>query len=121
MCFRRQYESFSIPTSNEFNYDLLSVYCLAPYFTDLNPAFGGKVYYSAYDLLKTQNTLSADTKVQEMVHRHYNVSFKPVYILKSTWDQVPPFGGREGVRHFLLQVDMPTLLMCCTERNIMYP
>lgn len=92
LCFNRPHEAYTIPDGNRFHSEYQNIYCLAPYFTDLNPSRGGKVYYRTYNYLKSNEPTDALETVQNLVEQNYKTTFIPVFILKATWDEVPPYG-----------------------------
>lgn len=94
VCFKRRYESYTIPFNREFKSDLRNVYCLAPYFSDIILNNAGKVWYQAYDALSPGVSESSEVvSVQQLVHETYAVEFSPVFMFKATWDQAKKYGG----------------------------
>ncbi|XP_052803968.1 uncharacterized protein LOC128234050 isoform X2 [Mya arenaria] len=95
MCFGRKYEGYTIPQRNRVvNSEFTGSFCLAPYFTDLNPYSAGDVFYQVYDSLSSDVNQTVYSKVKALVEAQYNTTnFLPQYIVKATWDQIPRFGG----------------------------
>ncbi|XP_052806502.1 mucin-4-like [Mya arenaria] len=95
MCFGRKYEGYTIPQRNRVvNSEFTGSFCLAPYFTDLNPNSAGDVFYQVYDSLSSDVNQTVYAKVKALVEAQYaTTNFLPQYIVKATWDQIPRFGG----------------------------
>lgn len=95
ICFGRRYESYSIPKSSQFYSELLNLYCLAPYFTDIILTSSGKVWYQAYDVTSDSVSDSDDVIItmKNLVNESYAIQLQPKFIVKVTWDKVPAYGG----------------------------
>ncbi|XP_053389334.1 mucin-like protein, partial [Mercenaria mercenaria] len=96
ICFNRPFNGYSIPKKQGFNNDFLNIYCLAPYFADLDLTYTGQVWYQAYNTLADDSSQSADIsiKVHDLVNELYDEEFYPVYVLKATWYEARYVGGR---------------------------
>ncbi|XP_053372780.1 uncharacterized protein LOC123559692 [Mercenaria mercenaria] len=95
ICFNRRYESYTIPVNDETSSDLNNIYCLAPYFADIDVENSGKVWYQAYDATSEDisETSEVFVTVKNLMNATYGVDYNPVYILKATWDNAPKYGG----------------------------
>lgn len=95
VCFNKRYESYSIPANGDTENDLKNIYCLAPYFADVNLQTSGRVWYQDYDLTSNDVADSNEVvvKMQNLVNETFEIIYNPVYILKATWDQAPKYGG----------------------------
>lgn len=92
--FGRRYESYTTPENQQFSTDLLNIYALTPYFTDLDLTTSGTVWYRVYDLTEDS---SADVKdvlkiMQDLVSEIYAQKIHPIYVFKATWENVPLYG-----------------------------
>lgn len=94
MCFSRRFEHFTVPTRG-YDSKLRDIYCLAPYFSDLNTISSGKVYYKAYDYIfddEYEEAINVSIIVRNLVSTAYKVyDFTPLFIAKATWVEVPHY------------------------------
>ncbi|XP_060576455.1 sushi, nidogen and EGF-like domain-containing protein 1 isoform X2 [Ruditapes philippinarum] len=91
VCFNRSYHSYTIPENRQYRHDLVGIYCLAPYFRDLDLRSSGSVWYQTY-------TMSSDAEnireaMKNLVNETYSIQITPSFIFKATWKEVPLFGG----------------------------
>ena len=95
VCFNRPHEGYTVPNNNGYDSSYRNKYCLAPYFTDLNPSQRGAVNYNDFDLFRSSDNASKEAAsiAGSLVTQYYNTSFEPLYVLQATWIDVPPFGG----------------------------
>lgn len=95
VCFNRRYESYTIPSNGETNSDMSNIYCLAPYFADLDMRNSGKVWYQAYDATRDDISETSDvfTTVKSLMKTAYELDYSPVFVLKATWEKAPRYGG----------------------------
>ncbi|XP_053372749.1 uncharacterized protein LOC123561027 [Mercenaria mercenaria] len=90
ICFGRRYVSYTVPQNKVFSSDLLNVYCLAPYFTDMDLRTSGSVWYQAYESASNASITSA---MANLVYDLYEVQIQPLYMFKATWVESPKYGG----------------------------
>ncbi|XP_060565921.1 alpha-tectorin-like, partial [Ruditapes philippinarum] len=87
VCFNRSYESYIIPENRQYRHDLVGIYCLAPYFTDLDLRFSGSVWYQAYTMASDAENIRESVK--KLVNETYSIQITPNFIFKATWKEVP--------------------------------
>jgi hypothetical protein len=90
VCFNRSYESYLIPENRQYRFDLNGIYCLAPYFRDLDLRSSGSVWYQAYNMSSDAENIRESMK--NLVHETYSIQITPSFIFKATWMKVPLFG-----------------------------
>lgn len=92
MCFGAPFSGYGSLEANS-NHS-----CLVAYFEDLNPSSGGNVYYNTY-YFGTEALGEANTTyrvVKNLVEDKYVLNFYPSFILKVTWEGVPPTSDHSG-------------------------
>jgi len=93
MCFAKPFTSYSVPHSPRgTNANYTNAYCLAPYFTDLNPVTKGSVLYRVYD--NTVNDIDAAIVdlAKLLVLEVHDVTIEPDMIVTATWVNVLKYG-----------------------------
>ena len=97
-----------MPQSSATSSSYSDKYCLAGYFTDLNPTLGGKVYFNSYDFTKTETSdgTAVKTVVTDLVQAKYQLDkYKPAFVAKATWEAVVPYsaGPNEVKKHVQIE------------------
>ena len=93
MCFGQPFTSYSVPFSPRgTNANYRNAYCLAPYFTDLNPVTKGNVFYRMYDNALNDIDAAIVDLAKQLVLDVYDVAIEPDMIVKATWVDVLKYG-----------------------------
>jgi len=103
MCFGQPYTYYSPPSSprgTDTNFQ--NVHCLAPYFTDLNPEYGGNVYYRMYDNALNDIDATIVDLAKQLVLDVHGVTIEPNVIVTATWVNISHYntGSTTTVLHF---------------------
>lgn len=126
LCFGSPYSGFNVPRNNDYDFYFVGKYCLAPYFTDLDPRLYGRIYYNTYDFSKTASAEQSKVyvNVTNLVKAKYNVSaYSPGIVVKVTWEGVPPYPGLYTsaevksnfvIRDFKTQILHQNMFLCLT-------
>ena len=84
----------SSPRGTNNNYR--NAYCLAPYFTDLNPVAKGDLYYHMYDnAISVVDVTIVDLATQLVLEVH-GVNIVPDMIVTATWVDVVKYGDQSS-------------------------
>ena len=91
MCLNNAYVGYTVPTSGQISPNFAGMYCMAPYFTDLDTTVSGKVWYQIYDTTTNSVLINhvAITTAESLVFNRYGITFDAVLVIKVTWENVP--------------------------------
>ena len=102
VCFNRRYQSYTVPVNRQYTPDLVGIYCLAPYFTDLDLRSSGSVWYQTYTMSSDAENIRESMK--NLVNETYSIQITPSFIFKATWKEVPLYGGPRHEVHIKYKV-----------------
>ena len=92
MCFGQPFTSPSVPSSPRgTNANYLNTFCLAPYFTDLHPGYGGNFYYRMYDTALDDIDTTIVGLAKQLVMDVHGVAIEPNVIVTATWVNISHF------------------------------
>jgi len=112
MCFGQPFTSPDVPSSPRgTNTNYRNAYCLAPYFTDLHPGYGGNVYYRMYDNALNDIDATIVDLAKQLVLDVYNVTIEPNVIVTATWVDISHYSFRSTTK--VLPFDVFYLLCIC--------
>ena len=126
MCFGRPYESYTIPPNKVRIRNLLGVYCLAPYYADLNVKDDAAIYFNSYGMSNPGKSTAVFEKVRHDMKFFYDVSFSPVFVIKVTWHQVLAYNSEDddevsssfGFLHIRGWHCFTYGYLCCSFKNV---
>jgi len=98
VCFGRRFEGYTIPATNRaVDAELAKKYCLAPYFTDLQPttASTSSIFYQVYDFsaVTSSNDAVLDVVSGLVDETYQRGDFSPALVIKSTWSDLQRYDG----------------------------